>query len=425
MASGCRDVIRLSPSSRRVLSIISMLAQLVSELELLDLCLSTRRLDLDLTAAQQRASDAYAQAHAKRLAFVMNTLAPLLPRASTVFSVGSMPNLLELLFARLLEAKVIGSTYSPRDKRDKFTAVYEQQGGWRYEMTVYLRDLTRDPIPLDTHSCDGVLCFEVVEHFLESPLALFREAQRVLKPDGLLLLSTPNMQHWHRLLYTLNGMTYPDLDFEEPIESRHTHIFSLRELRALLERAGFDVVTHFFEDPWNNATHMAQFDQHQRLNGKLLELLGDAAEFQHECMFLVARPAELRPVLTNGWHTAEWEGEDWYCWSAGRGEMRVVAKHDTDTLLSGAIYSIQRPNLVDVIVNGVARAAIQITWQSFQPFAPIRLPLRAGENVVSFVSNNSAVTLPTDTRPLAVAVKNLRITVGDREQAVAPSDQAP
>ncbi len=73
-----------------------------------------------------------------------------------------MPNHLEPLLARLLEARIVGSTYSPQDTRDKFTAVYEHEDGWHYEMDVYLRDLTRDLLPMATHSCDAVLGFEAL-----------------------------------------------------------------------------------------------------------------------------------------------------------------------------------------------------------------------------------------------------------------------
>ncbi len=354
----------------------------------------------------------------------MNALAPLLPAAPTLFSVGSMPNQLELLFARVLKAKVVGSTYNPADTRDKFTAVYAQRGGWRYEMDVYLRDLTRDPLPVEARSCDGVLCFEVVEHLRDSPLPLFRDVHRALKQDGYLLLSTPNMQHWHRVLYLLNGMTYPDLDFQEPIESRHTHIFSFRELRDLLRVAGLEVVARFFADPWENARHMAQFDRQHPLNAKILEVLADGDEFQHECVFLAARPIEGLPVLTTGWHPVEWQGADWLRWNAGRAELRIVARSTREALLRGALYSIQQPNRLDIIVNGNLGTSLDIDWDSFRSFPPIRLELTEGENVIAFVSRNSAITLPTDNRLLAVAVKNLSLTMGNAELRVLPSSGA-
>ena len=381
-----------------------------SESHILDLCRSIRRHDLELTGEQQRASDFYAVTHARRFALVLQHFAPLLAPGAQIFSVGSMPNQLELLFARFLRANLTGSTYSPPDTRDKFRAVYEMRDGWRYEMDVYLRDLTRDPLPAAPQSCDAVLCFEVVEHFLNSPLPLFREIQRALKPDGHLLLSTPNMQHWHRLVYLLNGQTYPDVDFDEPIESRHTHIFSFRELETLLQAAGLEVVTHFFEDPWDNARHRAPFDQRAPVTNAARELVKGREEFLHECIFLAARPAQGVPLLTKGWHAVERSGSNWWCWTPGRGEIRFLARKDTPAILRGELYSIQRPNSVTVTVNGKPVTTLNVTWDQFGPLPPVTLLLRAGDNVIELVSSNGPVTLKTDGRPLAIAVKNLSIS---------------
>jgi len=167
--------------------------------EILDFLVHLERLDLALTEEQAQAAADYARNHARRFALILDAFAPLIPRGARIFSVGSMPNHLELLFARYLDATVIGSTYSPRDHRDKVTAVYRSPDGARFAIDVYLRDFTHEPFPVEAESCDAVLCFEVIEHLLESPLPIFREVKRVLRADGHLLLSTPNVQHWHRI----------------------------------------------------------------------------------------------------------------------------------------------------------------------------------------------------------------------------------
>jgi 2-polyprenyl-3-methyl-5-hydroxy-6-metoxy-1,4-benzoquinol methylase len=52
-------------------------------------------------------------------------------------------------------------------------------------------DLDRDPIPLPTESVDIVSALETIEH-LENPRAFVRELVRVLRPGGLLVVTTPN-----------------------------------------------------------------------------------------------------------------------------------------------------------------------------------------------------------------------------------------
>lgn len=48
-----------------------------------------------------------------------------------------------------------------------------------------------EDVPLESGSIDLVVCFEVIEH-VDNPVRAFAELRRVLRPNGALLLSTPN-----------------------------------------------------------------------------------------------------------------------------------------------------------------------------------------------------------------------------------------
>jgi hypothetical protein len=117
-----------------------------------------------------------------------------------------------------------------------------------------------------------------------------------------------------------------------------------------------------------------------------------------------------------GWHAWEYNALDWsgnitawWRWTDGHGEIRVLASEDSDMLMHGDIFSIRTPNTVDVLVNGENVATWDISWNSFKAFEPVALHLKAGENYIAFVSHNPAIHIPTDTRPLALAVSNLRM----------------
>jgi len=381
--------------------------------EVVDFVLSLRRCDQALTEIEARTFEDYARNHARRFALVLNAFAQFIPRGARIFSVGSMPNQLELLVAHEFDARVVGSAFNPLDTRDKFTAIYESSSSWHYEIEIRVLDATRDPLPVESGSCDVVFCFEVVEHFVNSPSSLFREIRRILRPRGHLLLSTPNLQHWHRLLFWLNGMTYPDADFYEPVESRHTHIFSRAELNELLSTAGFEIVHCFFGDPWGTAKHGKQFDLGAPLNRAACDLLADGEEFQHECIFIAARPLRNTLVPVEGWHGTERDAEGWWCWSDAHGDVHVCAEEEGDAIIRGELCSVERPNQIDVLVNGEMHASIPITWDAFGPFEPVPVRLRADANIIRLVSRNPAVTIPTDPRPLAFAVRNLSVTIGD------------
>jgi hypothetical protein len=124
-----------------------------------------------------------------------------------------------------------------------------------------------------------------------------------------------------------------------------------------------------------------------------------------------ALPCSL--TFSTGWHELEQSGQDWWRWTDGRGRVRVFVEQDTDAVISGELQSIQRPNKVDILVNGERLATLDITWDGFgAPAGSLPLHLKAGENIIEFVSHNPAITTATDSRSLAIAVKNLSLTIG-------------
>jgi ubiquinone/menaquinone biosynthesis C-methylase UbiE len=66
-------------------------------------------------------------------------------------------------------------------------------------------NLNTEPLPYPDRVFDLVTCSEVIEH-LENYRALLREANRVLKPGGLLVVTTPNVLNaYSRLRYLVCG----------------------------------------------------------------------------------------------------------------------------------------------------------------------------------------------------------------------------
>ena len=95
---------------------------------------------------------------------------------------------------------------------------------------------------------DAVACIEAIEH-LENPWLMVREANRVLKPGGVFLVTTPNvLSIKSRMSYLLNG--YPnyfyfgvvhDQDHDEELPIDHINPVGFLELRHILARSGFHI----------------------------------------------------------------------------------------------------------------------------------------------------------------------------------------
>jgi SAM-dependent methyltransferase len=81
----------------------------------------------------------------------------------------------------------------------------ERFAGALAEIPVAQVDVEREPLPYPDGAFDLVTCSEVVEH-LENYRVLLREAHRVTKPGGLLVLTTPNVLNVQsRMRYLASG----------------------------------------------------------------------------------------------------------------------------------------------------------------------------------------------------------------------------
>jgi SAM-dependent methyltransferase len=84
-------------------------------------------------------------------------------------------------------------------------------------------------------SFDAVTLIEVIEH-LRHPRSLLAECRRVLRPGGILLVTTPNAGSW-----TARVMGSRWCGFSLTAMGGHVSLFSPRSLRMIAERSGFAV----------------------------------------------------------------------------------------------------------------------------------------------------------------------------------------
>lgn len=89
---------------------------------------------------------------------------------------------------------------------------------WNYNKLDFISDLSL--IPLKKERVEAILCVEVFEH-VKYPQQIAREFQRILKKEGLVILTCPLMSGLHQLpydffRYTPNGISsiFEDAGFE-------------------------------------------------------------------------------------------------------------------------------------------------------------------------------------------------------------------
>lgn len=101
----------------------------------------------------------------------------------------------------------------------------------------------KDRFPFADHSFEIVLFMEVLEHFTEDPMHAMAEINRVLQPNGYLLLSTPNITSWkaiHRALTHQHPELFPPF-MSHGGTDRHNREYTFKEVEKLVIASGFEI----------------------------------------------------------------------------------------------------------------------------------------------------------------------------------------
>lgn len=126
-----------------------------------------------------------------------------------------------------------------------YAAPLEKLKKWAIEpLPTLVIDYEVDRLPFADASADGVLMCEVLEHFVLDPLHCIIEINRILKPGGFLVLTTPNVASWYsiyRALQHKHPSRWPVYAWDAPNSKNHIHAreYLVHELQLLLDAGGF------------------------------------------------------------------------------------------------------------------------------------------------------------------------------------------
>ena len=125
--------------------------------------------------------------------------------------------------------------------------------GTKREVTSAHFNLEEEPFPWADDTFDVVIFCEILEHLLMDPVRVLREIHRVLRPDGTIVLTTPNVDRFenvHRLVVGAN--IYDPYSFYGPY-GRHNREYNRNELHLLLGHLGFEIDRSFTADAFPHA----------------------------------------------------------------------------------------------------------------------------------------------------------------------------
>lgn len=181
----------------------------------------------------------YAQRQKKRLAFDVDYVTRFADPSAKLLEFGSMPPILTATLTRL-GMSVTGLDLKP----ERFETAVDSEG-----LRVERVDFETERLPLEDGAYDAVIFNEVFEHLRINPIFTLREVHRVLRPGGILMLSTPNLRSWKGwYFFAIKGRLAPEIYGEYDKLGKvghmgHVRVYSVGEVKTFLERIGFHVET--------------------------------------------------------------------------------------------------------------------------------------------------------------------------------------
>jgi glycosyltransferase involved in cell wall biosynthesis/SAM-dependent methyltransferase len=195
--------------------------------------------------AASEAARQYVQTHRTRLVKTL-AIAPPGGADDRILEMGAYLQITPALHTRLGYGSVRGCYYGPLGRVDHREV--ESHAGERFACDVDLFDAEKDRFPYADGEFATIVCGELIEHLLADPMHLMSEVNRVLRPGGHFVLTTPNIASLRGLSAILQGY-HPGFfpAFIKPaegsgeVDARHNREYTAREIHHLLEDSGFAV----------------------------------------------------------------------------------------------------------------------------------------------------------------------------------------
>jgi glycosyltransferase involved in cell wall biosynthesis/SAM-dependent methyltransferase len=187
----------------------------------------------------------YVESHLTRLVRTLE-ITPAGSPQDRVLEMGAYMHITPALKSKLGYGEVRGSYLGQRGRTD--VREVTSSSGDHFRCDVDLFNAERDPYPYDDGEFATVLCCELIEHLYDDPMHLMSEVNRIVRPGGHFVLSTPNVCSYRAVAAILLNYhpgffhQYVKPDDDGVVDPRHAREFAPRDVQHLFEAAGFELV---------------------------------------------------------------------------------------------------------------------------------------------------------------------------------------
>ncbi len=189
-------------------------------------------------------SRSYVATHLTRLSKTLDIIPPG-TSADGILEMGAYLQITPALKTKLGYGYVRGCYYGPAGRTDRRSVT--SVDGEVFDCEVDLFDAEKDRFPYADEFFATVVCGELIEHLFGDPMHLMSEINRILKPGGHVVLTTPNICSLRAVAAILQG--YHPGFFQayikpaspgEEVDARHNREYTPQEIHILLMDAGFE-----------------------------------------------------------------------------------------------------------------------------------------------------------------------------------------
>lgn len=103
-------------------------------------------------------------------------------------------------------------------------------------------NINYEKIPFEDKYFDAVVCLDVIEHVFE-PRNLIKEISRIMKFNGILIISSPNIRNWKHLFDLVVLGKFPKTaDDSDHWDGGHLHYFTYGDVENILKKNNIKVI---------------------------------------------------------------------------------------------------------------------------------------------------------------------------------------
>ena len=173
------------------------------------------------------------------------------------------------------ELTVIQESPAGQRWRDKIQG--KEGGASNIDIDVFGLNVETTPLPFADGEFDLVVAMEILEHFAIDPSFVFREAQRVLRDGGALLVTTPNLVSIQGVSRAINGDSPYSFGVFVPWNGaygRHNREYTPFEVESLGQYSGFDTALLDTADIYQQDEVPPELRHYMAEQGRPLKLRG-------------------------------------------------------------------------------------------------------------------------------------------------------